>query len=253
MHHLRRVMLPGNGFISWVPTTCRHVGISKKGFILWLTPTFESSMPVWFPCQRLGKNICTIDPQATELPWPPWSCGKVVAYLPHGAANPTLWSSQFLMKREYHPWRQRNVKRSTSDAASDKIHTRFSVFTVLVSITRSIYSLLPGDTIWRRRAWSTVDQTIPCCLTAPTHNKNQYLLDFFGNPQFHWKYAVKMFIMSVVSTWLSKIHVVLKLSVIIDKWFQNGNWSNYRWKRFNSRSGPISHRTSSAKLNDIIR
>ena len=49
-------------------------------------------------------------------------------------------------------------------------------------------------------------------------------------------------------------NIILKLSVVIDKWFQNGNWSKYRWnRRFDSRSGAISRTTSSAKLNDIIR
>ena len=42
--------------------------VPQKVFIPWFTETLGLNMPVWFPCKRLGKNICTIDAQSTELP-----------------------------------------------------------------------------------------------------------------------------------------------------------------------------------------
>ena len=48
------------------------------------------------------------------------------------------------------------------------IHRRLCHYSVI-----SINSLWPGDVIWRQRSKSTLAQVMTCCLTAPSHYRNQ--------------------------------------------------------------------------------
>ena len=43
----------------------------------------------------------------------------------------------------------------------------------ILEISQEVLSLWPSDVIWRLMSGSTMDQVIPCCLTAPSHYLNQ--------------------------------------------------------------------------------
>ena len=62
-----------------------------------------------------------------------------------------------------------------------KINTRFPFSSQLQQqchIPFRVNSLRSGDGIWRHRSGSTLAQVMACCLTAPSHYLNQYLLIF---------------------------------------------------------------------------
>ena len=66
----------------------------------------------------------------------------------------------------------------------------------------SVNSLGPSGAIWRHRSGPTLAQVMACCLTAPSHYPNQYLLIIIG---FQWHSSGSSITRnaSAISHWIS--------------------------------------------------
>ena len=67
-----------------------------------------------------------------------------------------------------------NWKKSTTVFIQENwFENFFCKLTAILSSSHCVNSLWPSDTIWHQRSWSTLDQVMACCLTAPSHYLNQ--------------------------------------------------------------------------------